>query len=271
MNELDTSIPPLSSANSTELATPKDRAIIYWLGLPILALDLLTKWWIIRTIPLNQQHVPIAALFPYYKHTHVANIGAVFGTLQGTSSLIFLSILAVVVIIGLNIYNFRLTTASRKLRVALGLVLGGASGNLIDRLINGHVTDFIDFDFSSIIPIRIADWYIFNIADLAIVSAVVLMAYLTFFEPEQIEGNKRQRVIDEEADVEESEAVAFELLEQEEPVTINEIPSIASDFQTAAEVASINEEATTDEALDMLDLSDKPETATDLLDLKDEG
>ncbi len=177
-----------SASTQQDRATPQDRAIMYWLALPILAIDLLSKWYIIQTIELNQQSVPIAALYPYYKHTHIANTGAVFGSLQGNSSGIILSILAIVVIIGLMIYNQRLPTHSRKLRVALGLVLAGAAGNLIDRLINGHVTDFIDLDFSSIIPIGIANWYIFNIADMAIVAAVIYLAYLSFFEPEQIEG-----------------------------------------------------------------------------------
>ncbi len=256
---------------SAKKATSKDRSLIYWIAIPILAIDLLSKWYIIRTIDLNQQSVPISALYPYYKHTHIANTGAVFGSLQGSSSGIILSILAIIVIIGLIIYNQRLQTPSRKLRVALGLVLAGASGNLIDRLINGHVTDFIDLDFSSIIPLGIADWYIFNIADLSIVCAVIYLAYLSFFEPEEIEGKPQSKIIDEEADIAASEAIALELLEQDEPSKMTDIPKVSPDFQTAAEVASIRETVVTDEALDMLELDEKPGTATELLEFKDES
>ena len=169
-------------------ATGRDRALFWWLALPLLALDQVTKWYIVSTIPLYETHVPIPALFPFYKHTHIPNIGSVFGTNQSGSARIWLTILAFVVAIVLVIYNQRLDRASRKLRVALGLVFAGGVGNLLDRIRFGHVTDFVDLDFSSLIPLGIADWYIFNVADLAVVIAIFLMGYLTFFEPEQIEG-----------------------------------------------------------------------------------
>lgn len=187
----DSTSPPLAATEDAaaplpyEPATGNHRAILYWLALPILIFDQLSKWWVVENIPLYQQYVPIPALYPYLKFTHIGNTGAVFGTLQNAR--VILTILAIVVGVGILVYNHMLPMASRKLRVALGLVFGGAIGNLIDRIRIGHVTDFVDMDFTSIIPLSIADWYIWNIADLSIVCAIILMAYLTFFEPEQIE------------------------------------------------------------------------------------
>jgi signal peptidase II len=160
---------------------------IFWLiALPVLVIDQVTKWWVIQSMPLNTTRPAVDFLFPYLKWSHVANTGAVFGSFQGVGNLF--AILAVVVAIGIVYYNYRLNTTSRRLRIALGLVFGGALGNMIDRLIVGHVTDFIDIDLSSIIPLRIADWYIFNVADMAIIGAIIIMAYLSFFEPDELES-----------------------------------------------------------------------------------
>ena len=179
-----------SVSSALRPAEGRDRALFWWTALPLLVIDQLTKWWITSTIPLYESRVPIAALFPYYKHTHIPNIGSVFGTNQSGAARPWLTILAIVVAVALIVYNQRLDRGARKLRFALGLVLAGGVGNLIDRVRLGHVTDFVDLDFTSIIPIGIADWYIFNVADACVVFAICLMAYMTFFEPEQIEGEK---------------------------------------------------------------------------------
>jgi signal peptidase II len=70
------------------------------------------------------------------------------------------------------IYNFRLAPGHRLLRLALGLQLGGAIGNLIDRLQQGYVTDFMDFGL----------WPVWNIADLAVVSGTVLLVWIMYQE-----------------------------------------------------------------------------------------
>ncbi len=273
VNDLDVSpssvVDKIVTAPSFEAATTKHRAMFFWIALPILIADQLSKWWVVANIPLNTQFVPIPALYPYLKFTHIGNSGAVFGTLQNAR--LWLSILAVVVIIGLVIYNHTLPMASRKLRVALGLVFGGAIGNFLDRIRFGHVTDFVDMDFSSIIPLGIADWYIWNIADLAIVCAIILMAYLTFFEPEQIEQPKAVELTADDL----AGGGALEMLDTvgSEEVDLSKFKQ-SDDFQSAAEVASIKPDSAYDEALDMLDLTAPANSATeivDLVDLKDES
>ena len=163
--------------------------MLFWLvALPVLAFDQITKYWVIQNIPLNTTRPAVDFLYPYLRWSHVANTGAVFGSFQGVGDIF--GLLAVVVAIGIVIYNHRLWTPSRALRIGLGMVFAGAIGNMLDRVFVGHVTDFIDIDLSSIIPLRIADWYVFNVADMAIITAIIVMGYLSFFHPEVLEAEK---------------------------------------------------------------------------------
>jgi signal peptidase II len=82
------------------------------------------------------------------------------------------TLVALIVSTAIIIYNFRLEPGHRMLRLALGLQLGGAIGNLIDRLQRGFVTDFMDF----------GPWPVWNIADLAVVSGTVLLIWIMYQE-----------------------------------------------------------------------------------------
>ncbi len=96
----------------------------------------------------------------------VHNTGAAFGMLPNASLLFGLA--AVAVIVGILMYSRRLAGAARIVRIALGLELGGALGNLVDRVRYGYVVDFID--------VRV--WpYVFNVSDSAITIGVVLLLY----------------------------------------------------------------------------------------------
>ncbi len=84
-------------------------------------------------------------------------------------------IIAVIVIAGIIIFHNQLPTENIWVRISLGLQLGGAMGNLIDRIFRGYVVDFVDIGF----------WPIFNIADLSIVIGVALLAYHLWDEDSQ--------------------------------------------------------------------------------------
>jgi signal peptidase II len=103
--------------------------------------------------------------------THVNNTGAAFGIFQGQSfplTLVGLLGICVLLLYAFFLYR-RLPFLNNKLsEVALGLILGGTIGNLIDRLRLGYVTDFIDFHF----------WPAFNVADSAIVVGAIMFIYL---------------------------------------------------------------------------------------------
>ena len=148
------------------------------MGLVLLA-DQLTKYLVETRIPLYGVWAPIPALEGLFRIVHTANAGAVFGLFQGTG--MFFAGLAVVVAGAIIYFNLTLPGHQWLLRIALGLQLGGALGNLIDRLRQGHVTDFVDT----------GPWFIWNLADLAITSGVILFAFAYWREIRREEAAKR--------------------------------------------------------------------------------
>lgn len=141
----------------------------------VIALDRLTKWLVTQRLPLMQD-VPIIPGF--FQLSHWENTGAAFSLFADSAShwrtagLIAFS-LSAVAIVSFLIWKSgeRLTAVS----VALSLVLGGALGNLWDRVAKGTVTDFLDFYLGS------HHWPPFNVADSAIVVGAILLAWTILF------------------------------------------------------------------------------------------
>ncbi len=126
-----------------------------------MVVDQLTKAWVRATIPPNTS---LLEDWPV-RLTHIYNTGAAFGLFQDRS-IIFVGI--AILAAGLIVYYYRrLPDDAWLVRLGLGLQLGGAIGNLIDRLWQGYVTDFIDFRW----------WPVFNVADSSIVLGVILLGY----------------------------------------------------------------------------------------------
>ncbi len=128
-----------------------------------LAADQLSKAWVRENLALYESWAPIPALARYFTFTHVTNTGIAFGLFREWGSVLIA--VAVVVIAFLLLYTRQLVTARWPVQIAMGLQLGGAFGNLIDRIRFGSVTDFLDFKF----------WPVFNLADSAIVVGMLLM------------------------------------------------------------------------------------------------
>jgi signal peptidase II len=164
-------------ASGAELALP------FIIVAVVLVLDQWTKRLVESRIPLNTSWAPFPEFANLFQFTHVANTGAAFGIFQGGG--IVFTILALVVVGAIVYFNFTLPAGNVLIRVALGLMLGGAIGNnLIDRIRLGHVTDFVD----------IGPWYIFNVADLALTSGIILMAYaILIYEPRRARAAARAR------------------------------------------------------------------------------
>jgi signal peptidase II len=139
-----------------------------WVSVVVLLLDQCTKLLADAMLVLHQQVavVPYLALFKAY------NPGAAFSFLGDASGWQrwFFIVIAVIVIVVLLVWLRRLTAAEKATSLALALILGGAVGNLIDRLVYGYVIDFIDVYYGS------WHWPAFNIADMAIsVGAFLLL------------------------------------------------------------------------------------------------
>ena len=144
------------------------RHIVFFLtALLVVAADQLSKLWVRSNLALGQS-LPETGFF---RLTHIRNTGAAFGLFQGQS--FFLTIIALVGVVALLvcaifIYRWFPSLDNIPGRSALGLILGGTLGNLIDRLYFGYVTDFI----------RVGTWWpAFNIADPAIVVGVIIFIY----------------------------------------------------------------------------------------------
>lgn len=119
--------------------------------------------------------LPVSFLRPLFYLTYTTNTGAAFG-LFPDGGLFFVAV-AFVVIAAIVFYYRHLPDGYPLVRVALGLQLGGALGNLTDRLRQGYVIDFINFNFW---PLK--DWPVFNVADSAIVVGVALLALVMLRE-----------------------------------------------------------------------------------------
>ncbi len=143
--------------------------MLRWLPLSLLVivLDQLSKQLVEASLSLYQSVV----ILPFFNFTLVYNEGAAFSFLsdQGGWQRWFFVFLAAGVTVVLLSWLRRLGREERMVAVALSLIIGGAVGNVIDRVLYGHVIDFIDLYYSS------WHWPAFNIADSAITIGVVLM------------------------------------------------------------------------------------------------
>jgi len=136
---------------------------VFGLAALTVAVDQITKFVVRAYIPLGDS-LPAHG---FVRLTHTTNTGGVFGLFANQGFL--LTVVVILLVAVLLLYLRYSPLRHRLLKVGLGLELGGAVGNLIDRLSLGKVTDFID----------VGAWPVFNLADSAItVGAVVLAAYL---------------------------------------------------------------------------------------------
>ena len=131
-----------------------------------LAVDQLVKARIVAWLPLGASWAPVPDLAHLFQLTHTVNTGMAFGLFQGGS--LWLSLAVIAIVVGLLVYARRLAAAHPALYAALGLVLGGALGNLTDRLTRGAVVDFID----------VGPFWIFNLADSCVVVGGLCLAWL---------------------------------------------------------------------------------------------
>ena len=154
--------------------TMHNLKMLKWLALSLLAvvLDQASKWAVDSSMQLYQS-IP---LVPYFNLTYVRNTGAAFSFLSeaGGWQRWFFAGLAIVISIVIAVWLARLKQHETLLAVALSLVLGGAIGNLIDRLAYGYVIDFLDVYYQT------WHWPAFNVADSAITLGVVLMLLESF-------------------------------------------------------------------------------------------
>lgn len=151
-------------------------AILFY-SLLVIILDQASKLIVKSRFNLHETYDAIGSVLRF---VYVQNPGIAFGFHFGQAS--FYAAFATIASLALLIYLYRMRQARFVFRLALALILGGAIGNLIDRLAYGKVVDFIEIGF--------AEWrwpYIFNIADIGVTMGMVILIVLTLFEKEDQE------------------------------------------------------------------------------------
>jgi len=141
----------------------------------VLLFDQISKYLVAARLPVGQSIEIAPWLAPVVRMTHVTNTGAAFGLFRGGGN--FFIAITVIVIVAIIFYYRQIPAGQFLMRLALGLQLGGAIGNLVDRLRQGFVVDFIDLNFW---PLQ--NWAVFNLADSSLVTGVILLALLMFGE-----------------------------------------------------------------------------------------
>jgi signal peptidase II len=170
--------PDLVAVASVPPADQPRAGILWWLTFAIIAADALTKWLVRGSVSLFDSRPLIPGLVDL---AHVRNEGLAFGLLNAANlphKWILTTALALAALTGITYYARHIDPRERIARVGLSLILGGALGNLIDRLWSGYVLDFVDVYW------RGWHFWAFNVADAAIsIGAVLVFVDLLLVKP----------------------------------------------------------------------------------------
>jgi signal peptidase II len=173
--------PPADDPSVANVAPPADTTppasasrripLVWWLSLAVILADQLAKAIVRATLPLYDSHTLIPGLMDF---THVRNAGVAFGLMNDADIAAPLKAaattgMAALALVGIGLYARHLKYEERLARIGLSLILGGALGNLIDRLRQGYVIDFVDVYF------RGWHFWAFNVADASITIGAVLV------------------------------------------------------------------------------------------------
>ena len=156
--------------------------------------DQLSKTWIFKNLPLDSYVYPdsIRVIEGFFYIVHIGNEGAAWGMASGQSG--WLALFAVLALFIIYKVRHTLELDRRVMQISFGLLVGGIIGNLVDRLIHGHVIDFLDFHFPFSIPwvMPTGRYPSFNIADCGIVIGVLIYLGVSFFNPADTSENQNK-------------------------------------------------------------------------------
>jgi signal peptidase II len=155
--------------NQDAAAPPPQRLLEFVLPMVVVAIDQATKAMVRASVPV---HDSVMVIPGFFNITHALNSGAAFGILDGADfpfKTTLIAIIAAAALIGVGMYAASLSHHQRIARIGLALIVGGAAGNLIDRIRQGYVVDFVDLYW------RGWHFWAFNVADAAITVGVALM------------------------------------------------------------------------------------------------
>jgi len=157
-------------ADSAETPVPAQGGRLeLWVPLVVVALDQFTKWLVRTRVPL---HASVPVIPNLLDITHVRNTGTAFGFMNGVDfpgKTLVIAAVAIGALVGVAVYASTLAREHLLPRLGMALIIGGAAGNLVDRIFVGSVVDFVDAYWGSV------HFWAFNAADSAITVGVALM------------------------------------------------------------------------------------------------
>jgi signal peptidase II len=151
-----------------------NRTLGFIVALAVFALDQLAKWVVTGPLGINTVGAQLY-LLPIFQFTYTQNIGISLGLLNATTPVGRWMLVGLTTAIAVGVAFWMTREKNRTDIVALGMVLGGALGNILDRTLHGYVVDFLDLHFGAYRP-----FLIFNIGDAAISIAVVILLLRAF-------------------------------------------------------------------------------------------
>lgn len=147
----------------------------YGLAAVVFILDQLSKYWILNIVRLPELgSIPV---LPFFRLTFVGNVGVSMGMFQASSDVGRWLLVGVTAAIAATVAVWIAREHQRTDVIALGLVLGGALGNIVDRIRFGYVVDFLHFYW------RDASFWVFNVADAAITLGVLVLLVRALMAP----------------------------------------------------------------------------------------
>lgn len=162
----------------------KSPSIGYFVALALFGLDQLVKWIVTGPLGVNQNGDQLY-LLPFFQFTYTRNEGISLGLLNATNDVGRWMLVALTGAIALGVAFWISREKNRVDQVALGMVLGGALGNILDRTLHGYVVDFADLHFGEFRP-----FLIFNVGDAAIsIGVVILLLHAFVSRKDQAKGS----------------------------------------------------------------------------------
>ena len=166
-------------------------AIGFLVALAVFGLDQLSKWWVTGPLGVDYEGA-VRYILPIFQFTYTQNNGISLGMLNATTPVGRWMLVALTSAIAIGVAIWIGREKNRLDQIALGMVLGGALGNILDRTLHGYVVDFLDLHFGETRP-----FLIFNVGDAAISIAVVILLLRAFLSrKDQSKGSDPEETIE---------------------------------------------------------------------------
>ncbi|HJP69581.1 MAG TPA: signal peptidase II [Sphingomicrobium sp.] len=167
------------------------RSLGFTVALFIFALDQLAKWLVTGPLDVSYEGA-VKYILPFFQFTYTQNMGISLGLLNATTPLGRWMLVGLTTAIAIGVAVWIGKEKNRIDQIALGMVLGGALGNILDRTLHGYVVDFLDLHFGEWRP-----FLIFNVGDAAISIAVVILLLRAFLSrKDQAKGSDPEETIE---------------------------------------------------------------------------